>query len=197
MHTYAGDPIAAARWLTRAVPTLERVGQLDGFVAYTYGEVAAASEPELALGWFEQAYRLCAAKGHFYNREVAGIGRVAVLIRLGRYQEATLGCRSLVENLRSVGMWPQLWIVLRLTAELLVALENPEAAAVLLAAADADALAPAVIGPDLVRREALRVVIADRLGGDRLAAAEEAGRRDGRTGAAERALAALSVLATA
>ncbi len=196
MHTYAGDPIAAARWLTRGAPTLERVGQRDGFVAYTYGELTAASEPELALGWFEQAYRLCAAKGHSYNREVAGIGRAAVLIRLGRYQEAVLGCRSLVENLRSMGMWPQLWIALRLSAELLVALENPQAAAILLAAADADALAPAVFGPDLVRQEALRAVIADRLGEDRLAA-EEAGRRDGRTGAAERALAALSVLATA
>ena len=113
---------------------------------------------------------------------------------MGRHGEAARACRSLVENLRSVGMWPQLWIVLRLAAELLVARADHEAAEVLLAAADADALAPALFGPDLARLEALRAVIADRLGEQRLATAQDEGRRGGRTAAAERALAVLATV---
>lgn len=88
-------------------------------------------------------------------------------------------------------MWPQLWMVLRLAAELLVAVDDPEPAAVLLAAADEDPLSPSVYGPDLERQTALRAAISDRLG-DQPQLATRDGVQDRRSGAARRALAALA-----
>jgi hypothetical protein len=70
----------------------------------------------------------------------------------------------LIEDLRTVGMWPQLWISLRLAAELLVALGDYESAARILAAGASDPLAPAVLAADRERHERLWALIAERLG---------------------------------
>ena len=53
-------------------------------------------------------------------------------------------------------MTAQLWTILRLTAELLAGAGEREAAAVIVRAADADPLAPAVMGPDVERLARLR-----------------------------------------
>jgi hypothetical protein len=70
----------------------------------------------------------------------------------------------LIEDLRKLGMWPQLWISLRLAAELLVALGGYETAAAILAAGAADPLAPAVLDADRERLRRLWVQINERLG---------------------------------
>lgn len=40
---------------------LVEVDKVDGFVAYTRGELAAGTDPEAALRWFTTARRRCAA----------------------------------------------------------------------------------------------------------------------------------------
>jgi hypothetical protein len=53
-------------------------------------------------------------------------------------------------------MTAQVWTSLRLTAELLGDLGDAAAAAAIVAAADADPLAPAVLGADVARQARLR-----------------------------------------
>ncbi|MCV2490941.1 winged helix-turn-helix domain-containing protein [Geodermatophilus sp. YIM 151500] len=161
VESFSGDRAAAERWTSRHEDLLTRVGAVDGFVDCTRAELMAPDDPEGALARFERAHRLCAERGHTYNREVAGVGRAAVLVRLGRHAEALAACRRSILDLRALGMWPQLWTVLRLTAELLVALDDPGPAAAVLDAADADPLAPAVLGPDRERLAELRNRLAD------------------------------------
>ncbi|QOV34405.1 winged helix-turn-helix domain-containing protein [Streptomyces ferrugineus] len=188
---FAGDHEAAERWLTRKEVLRTELSLVNEFVTYTRGELAAEHDPSRALACFEEAIRGSDTRGNTYVREIAAIGRAAVLIRLGRHTEAVVACRELVESLRRLGLWPQVWMVLRLTAELLVALGDHATAAALFTASDSDSLAPAVLGTDRDRHAALWRDITDRLGPERLAAHRAEGRRDGRAGAAERALRAL------
>ena len=184
MSLFTGDRRSAQAWLSDHDALLAEIGAVDGFVAYTRGELAAEVEPECALSWFELAHRRNDERGVTFNREVAGVGRAAVLLRLGRHREAAAALRGLINALRRVGMVPQLWISLRLTAELLLELGDPRTAATLLAAADSDPLAPPVLGPDRVRLDRLW----QRIG---LEAGRAAASPPGRQAAVELALAAL------
>lgn len=185
VNLFRGDRDRAEDWAAGEQRLLDDAGGVDGFIAYTRGELAAAVDPPRALAHFERAYRQCDARGQTYDREVAGVGRAAVLIRLGRHADAARACRGLLDNLPRMGMWPQVWTVLRLTAELLVAVDDPEPAAVLLAAGDADPLAPPVLGADRERQAGLWAVIGRRLTTERLAAARQQGRAAGHIAAAE------------
>ncbi|WP_203987225.1 BTAD domain-containing putative transcriptional regulator [Virgisporangium aurantiacum] len=194
-HLFAGDRAAGERLLSVHSGLLARVGEADGFVAYTYAEFAADTDPDRALDLFARAYRQSAAIGQRYDMEVAAIGRMAVLIRSGRGAEAARACRASVDRLRTSGMWPQLWTALRLTAELLVALGDLTTAASLLAAAERDPLAPAVVGPDRTRQAALWAAVERGLGADAAAAARSNGGRRKRATVAEHAIAALAPFA--
>ena len=85
-------------------------------------------------------------------------------------------------------MWPQVWTTVRLAAELLADLDDPEPAARLLAAADADPLAPTVLADEQARQRRVWDRIARRLPADRLAAATRRGATLGSAGAADLAL---------
>jgi predicted ATPase/DNA-binding SARP family transcriptional activator len=193
-NLFAGRQEVAERWMSDNAPLLESMLDVDGVILYTKGELASAADPEVALGHFAAAARLAEQRGHAYHHEIARIGRTAVLIRLGRHDEAVPECASLLERLHSLGMWPQAWTALRLTAELLVAVGDPRAAAVILAAAEHDALAPAVVGPDEDRLAELWTSIGEACGSDGVAAARRRGDRDGRMGALACALEALGRL---
>jgi predicted ATPase/DNA-binding SARP family transcriptional activator len=191
INLFQGERERAEQWAVREQRLLDEVSRDDGFVAYTRGELAAAADPPLALTHFEQAWQQCDRQGHTYAREVAGVGRASVLIRLGRHADAVAACRKLLENLRAMGMWPQVWTVLRLTAELLVSLDDPEPAAILLAAADSDRLAPPVLGADRDRQARLWATISGRLTPQQVAAARATGLSAGHVGAVETGLHAL------
>jgi hypothetical protein len=191
INHYAGRPQAATAWMARHDALLTAVSPLDSFVAYTRGELAAATDPVAALAWFDAAAPQATTDEHVFNRQVATIGRTALLIRLGRHAEARASCRELLGDLRRLGMWAQLWTTVRLTAELLIALDDPWPAATLLAAADGDPLAPAVAGGEDERRRRLWTQPGARLGPDQLAGARTVGRGWHRTtviAQAERAL---------
>jgi predicted ATPase/DNA-binding SARP family transcriptional activator len=190
-YAFTGDPSAAEARLAEHADVIARIADRDGFVAYTRGELAAGTDPGRALDEFETACRLADAQGHRYIREVSWIGRTAVLIRLGRGGEAARSCRTGLDSLRSSGMWPQLWVMLRLAAELLVDLGGADVPARLLAAGENDPLAPAVHPPERRRHAALWVTIGERLGADGVAAARADAIRLDRPAAVELALHAL------
>jgi predicted ATPase/DNA-binding SARP family transcriptional activator len=191
MYLFTGDPETAERWMADHDGLLADVSGSDGLVACTYGELTARDDPERALLWFEEAYRRCDAHGHTFNREVAAIGRVGALIRLGRHADAVVACRRLIATVWHMGMWPQTWTGIRLAAELLVAMDDPQPAAVLLAAGEDDRLAPVVLGAYVDRHAQLWSRIGEELGDADLAAARGSARVAGRNRAVGLALSAL------
>ncbi len=122
---------------------------------------------------------------------MAAIGRAAALLRTGRRGPAADACRQVIRTLRGGGHVAEVWTTVRLAAELLADLDDPEPAATLLAAADADPLAPTILADERARQRRVRDRIARRLPTDRLAAATRRGTTLGRSAAADLALARL------
>jgi hypothetical protein len=121
MRLYTGDLTAAEAWIADQSDLLDRGAATDGFVAFTYGEMAAAPDPDAAVEWYARSARLSEAMGTTYTREIAGIGRAAVLVRMGHTADAASACRDVLRSTSRIGMWPQVWNTLRITSELLVA----------------------------------------------------------------------------
>jgi hypothetical protein len=192
MCRFTGDADRAGRWMVLDPVLLAETAEVEGFVAYTRGELASENDPDAAVAAFEQAYAQCDARGHVYNREVAAIGRAAVLVRCGRGAEAAVACHALVGNLFRLGMWPQVWTTIRLAAELLVAVDDLEPAVVLLSAADADRLSPPLLGADLERRQALWARLGDRIDRERLDVLRRHGEQASRADVVDGALTALA-----
>ncbi|XVV09612.1 BTAD domain-containing putative transcriptional regulator [Actinoplanes sp. CA-131856] len=156
MDAYNGDTAAGMRWLETYEKELT-ADRGDGFEPFTRGELLAGSDPAAALACYEESLRRTTYAGLVYTANIARIGRAAVLIRLGRHAEAAAACAESIVAVRTAGMTGQLWTVLRLSAELLAARGDVDAAASIVAAADLDPYAPAVMGPDRDRLEKLRV----------------------------------------
>jgi tetratricopeptide (TPR) repeat protein len=159
MDAYAGDAEAGLRWLDEYAAVLDSDVQ-EGFVPFTRGELLASSAPEQALAWYDLALERCERIDQAYTGNITRVARAAVLIRLGRRDEAISACREAVAAVRDAGMTAQVWTVLRLTAELLGDLGEAQAAAVIVAAADASPYAPVVMGPDRERIARLRAGVA-------------------------------------
>jgi predicted ATPase/DNA-binding SARP family transcriptional activator/tetratricopeptide (TPR) repeat protein len=155
MDAYGGDAAAGLRRLDAYGKELN-ADRLDGFVPFTRGELLAGTDPEAALSCYDESLRRTARAGLEYTANIARVARAAVLIRLGRHDEAAEACRRTIVLVRAAGMTAQLWTALRLTAELLADRGDREAAAVLVAAADDDPYAPVVMGPDVGRLALLR-----------------------------------------
>jgi predicted ATPase/DNA-binding SARP family transcriptional activator len=155
MDAYGGDPAAGLRWLGTYEKEL-RTDHYEGFVPFTRGELLAGTDPEAALGWYEESLERSGAIDQVYTGNIARVARAAVLIRLGRRAEAVDACRRTLPAVRAAGMTAQVWTMLRLTAELLAGLGETEAAAAIVTAADTDPYAPAVMGPDRDRQARIR-----------------------------------------
>ncbi|WP_433830024.1 BTAD domain-containing putative transcriptional regulator [Actinoplanes sp. CA-015351] len=151
MDVYAGDPRAGVDWMEEHAAYLRTEG-LDGFVPFTRGELLAGSDPESALTWYDRSIAASERVNQVYTANVARVARAAVLIRLGRREQAVAACRETIVAVRDVNMTAQLWTILRLTAELL----GGEAGSYIVRSADEDPLAPAVMGPDVERLTRLR-----------------------------------------
>jgi predicted ATPase/DNA-binding SARP family transcriptional activator len=119
MNSYSGDAEGAGRWLDEHADVLAAADTVDGFVAFTRGELASPTDPAAALRWFDRSRQLSARSTQTYVGHLAAVGRTAVLIRLGRQADAIAACAEQIVSLRRVGMTAQVWTMLRLTAELL------------------------------------------------------------------------------
>ncbi|MDI6102579.1 BTAD domain-containing putative transcriptional regulator [Actinoplanes sp. NEAU-A12] len=159
MDAYGGDPEAGGRWLEKYAGLLD-TEHLDGFVPFTRGELLAGADPEQALAWYDRSIAANDRSNLTYTGHIARVGRAAVLIRLGRRAEAITACREVIVAVRDANMTAQVWTMVRLSAELLADLGDAEIAAALVAAADADPFAPAVMGPDRIRLDAIRAAVA-------------------------------------
>ncbi len=95
------------------------------------------------------------AVGAAYVEGVAMVSLLSAAVVAGDHGVAVATFPDAVRHWQRSSMWVQQWTTLRLLAELLVDLEVLEPAAVLLGAADADADAPRVSGPDVDRARAL------------------------------------------
>jgi predicted ATPase/DNA-binding SARP family transcriptional activator len=164
MDAYGGDPEAGQRWLEEYADLLN-TEHLDGFVPFTRGELLAGSDPERALAWYDRSIAASDRVNLIYTGHIARVARAAALIRLERRDDAVAACRSALEAVRSANMTAQVWTMIRLIAELLDGLGDRETASALVAAADADPLAPAVMGPDRERLAALREAVPAPIGG--------------------------------
>ena len=131
MDAYGGDAAAGQRWLLRYA---DRLPSLDGFVPFTQGELLAGSEPEAALAWYDRSIAASDRVNQVYTANVARVARAAVLIRLRRHEQAVAACDEVVLAVRDANMTAQVWTMLRLIAELLADLGDPETAAVLVRA---------------------------------------------------------------
>ena len=101
----------------------------------------------------------------------------------------------MLDECRRAGMWPQVWIVIRLISELLVSEGRYRPAAVLLAAADADGAGPDTTGDDADRLSGLGERIAEAIGSGEATMAASEGRSLDRNEVLEAAAAALDELA--
>ena len=162
-HAYAGQPEAAARLMALDSPLLDHVGRRDGFIDFTKAELASDTDAPTAIAVLARAVEKCTAAGHDYNRRVASIAQVGLLIRTEQLDQAAELAPDVIAGCCRTGMWPQAWIVARLCAELLAAWKQPLAAAVLIDAADTDPNAPTLAGPDLDRVRLIRRQCAEAL----------------------------------
>jgi predicted ATPase/DNA-binding SARP family transcriptional activator len=194
MRLYTGDRAAAEAWLESEADVLERGARMDGFVAFTHGEMAAETDPEAAVAWYGQSALLSDAMGTTYTREVARLGRAAVLVRQGRTAEAARACSEVIRGTARIGMWPQVWTMLRITCELLVAQGEHALALTVLAAAEHDPKASLVMGPEQERQAAVAAAAESALAPEALVDARARGRTVTRATLVEDVVATLATL---
>lgn len=164
LYEFKGNHATAIALVAEHEALLDAAGTTDGFVSYTRGELMAKDDPQGALRAFEHAQARSRAAGHRYDGRVAQVGRAGVLVRLGRDDAAIRACVDALTDLRDAGMWPQVWMTLRLVAEVLIRRGEPTTALALLDAADDDEFAPAVLDPDRARLAHLREIAARESG---------------------------------
>jgi hypothetical protein len=191
INTYVGDAEEAQNWIARHAAALDAVRDVDAFVPFVRGELSG-SDPEAALRWYEEALATSEVGGQVYNRQIASVGRAAVLVRLDRRREAAAACAAAITESVRMGMWPQAWTTLRLAAELLVAIGELEAAAAVLAAGARDELASEVLDADRDRLADLWQTIDRHLPDDQVAAVRRAAQRADRSDLAARTVEVLT-----
>jgi len=131
---------------------LQRRGSADApsptmraWADYVAGEIEnAAGHPEPAERHYRRAIDLARRSGATFLVGVATVGLLTVLTDAGRTADALGGYRDVVDYFARTGNWPHLWPALRNLADLLRRIGDPDAAAVLDAAADHAPDAPAV-----------------------------------------------------
>ena len=169
---YGGDDERARALLARAHASLAGHGSPSNraFAVYTAAEMAAGTEPDRALELYGEAIALARSVGATFVDGVASVGLVRLWGASGRTRAALEGYRTLLPDWRRSGHWTQVWTTLRNLAILLSGAGQPEAATVLLAAADgapeAAEVQIAVVADELA---AVESVLVATLGGPQVA----------------------------
>ena len=158
---YGGQPTAAQAALPAVVRRAREVGAPTAlaWACFLEGEVRLVTDPLAAVEPLREAVVGARAVGTAYVEGVAMVSLLSAAVRSGDHGVAVETFPDAVRHWQRSGMWVQQWTTLRLLAELLVELDVLEPAAVLLGAADADADAPRVSGPDVDRVRALAAAV--------------------------------------
>jgi predicted ATPase/DNA-binding SARP family transcriptional activator len=166
---YRGGDLAAARRhaaRARVAAGVAGASSCEAFAAYASGEIALLEDVEAALPLLYAAADEAGRCGAEQVLAVVRISLVSALTRSGHHHGALEVFPPLLHDLLRMSDWPQLWTALRILAELLVALDRPETAALLLAAADTAPSAPALAGADVERYRQLAEHIRECIGSD-------------------------------
>lgn len=126
-----------------------------GLVIFVRAEIEAVTDLEAAMELLDLAASDATATESSFVQRMVEVSRLAVLIRLGRLDEAIATASRLLPRLLRAGILPQAWLALRHVADLLGQLGEPDLAIFLLDSADTDDSA-AAIGSQAVRAEASR-----------------------------------------
>lgn len=150
---YAGDRPTARTAADLALLGAQAAGAeaAYAFALYADGELLATTAPAQAAARFRDAARRADRIAAPQIRQVSRLALFGVLVRQCQDEEALALATPLLEDLRRSGAWPQMWTMMRLLAELLMARGSPAEAALLLGAADVAEGAPPLIAADLER----------------------------------------------
>jgi len=192
---YMGQPSRG----TQALALLDALARRDdlppsarGWLAYTRGEVVAATDPERAFAAYDEALALAEAVG---NRLLAGVALVSSCSLRARVGDVGRSLSSFAEAIRH---WEELadrthqLTTLRNLAVLLERADEPEAAAELLGAVDRTDVP--TYGEESARLEAVRAWTHERLGADRARHLADLGTARDVSAAARWALAVVTAL---
>ncbi len=165
---YQGSLDEARAQVARADAVARAVGPSGyrAFAAYASAEVEVAADGAGATEALQAAIAEADRCAATQVSVVARIALVSVLTRRHEHAAAVNLFPPLLDQLVRLANWPQLWTSLRILAELLAGLDDPETAVLLLAAADGAAGAPATTGPDTDRYATLRLQLDQRIGPD-------------------------------
>lgn len=163
---YGGREELAHELLARAEGIAESLGgqSIRAFASYARGEVLAHAGDSAAPGHLERAIELSTLSGASFVAAIAAVTLASSAARRGDLAEAYARYPDVIRYWERTGSWTQQWTTLRNVGELLARCGRDADAAVLLAAADADPDAAAVVGTDAARLAACRDAIIGRLG---------------------------------
>jgi hypothetical protein len=170
----AGTALAALR---RAVHPGYAAPTDRGWLAFCTGEVLARTDPAAALTAFAEARDLADRTG---NRYLSGVTRTATVATVARRADPAAALAELLDLARAwapTGDRAHLRTALRNAVPLLLRLDRPDDAALLLGAVTAPDL-PQAYGVEAEALAAARAELAGRLGTDRLATLLAAGSDD-------------------
>ncbi|GAA4873618.1 AfsR/SARP family transcriptional regulator [Serinicoccus chungangensis] len=165
MSLYAGDLAAAQEHVAVALTASGSGADASrAFALYAHGEVLAVSDAPAATARLREAAALSARIGAAQVSKVARLALFARLVRDGRREEARGLGGALLRDLQRTGSWAQIWTMLRVLTELLVAEGECSDAAFLLCAAEHDPSAPPLMGEDIARHATLWERLSDAVG---------------------------------
>lgn len=152
---YSGRAVDAATLLDEHRDTLA-LSECGGFVPYTRAEVAATTDPDLALGYLAESSRIARETESTFSQRLTDISQLVLLVGAGRRNEAASLALTLVPQLMRAGTTPQAWTALRHVADLLGQLGSPQLGLRVLESAVHDVGAPAVVGAAVRTEDELR-----------------------------------------
>ncbi|GIG37768.1 AfsR/SARP family transcriptional regulator [Cellulomonas pakistanensis] len=185
---YRDRPIAAEAALAvlrRAVHPVLAAPSDRAWLAFTDGEVLAGSDPAAAVAALAEARELADAVG---DRYLSGVARAATVAAVARRPDPAGALEELLALARDwapAGNRTHLLTALRNAVPLLLRLDRPEDAALLLGAVTAPDL-PVTYGVEADALAAARAGLAAALGAERLAALLDAGADDDLAAAVDR-----------
>jgi predicted ATPase/DNA-binding SARP family transcriptional activator len=167
VRAYAGDAAAAFELATQS----RALGRASGnptaaaWSDYVTGEVLMTTDPDRALVHLERAAATAEAVANEFVRGVAGLSAISLRARHGDPADAARAFVEIIDRWERGGNWRQQWTTMRQAVELLVRLERPRAAALVLGAIER-VDAENIYGPDAERLERLRRELHTYLGPD-------------------------------
>lgn len=175
---YTGDPADAYERALEFEAIAREVGNptLIAYSAYAQGESLMQTDPQAALGRYEESIRIGSSVEARFLVGVAQVSLASLRARHGEPLEALATFRDLVDLWHRAEHWTQLWTTLRNVAEAFARLRAFETAAVLYAAIMETRSGARIFGEDAIRLAELSRRLDAELGVEERARHESRGR---------------------